>query len=88
MISRHHNSRHAVVSVSLLHYLETASLALWLRRPPREQKIPCLKHACARIFSGSSHASDLKIGTPVTTVPGAWHYRISAGTGQPSVSIL
>ena len=29
-----------------------------------------------------------KIGTPVATLPGAWHYRISAGTGRPSVSIL
>ena len=39
-------------------------------------------------FSGSSHTSDLKIGTPVATMPGAWRYRISAGTGWPSVSIL
>ena len=39
-------------------------------------------------FSGSSHTSDLKIGTPVAIQPGAWHYRVSTGTGQPSVSIL
>ena len=39
-------------------------------------------------FSGSSHTSDLKIGTPVASLPGAWHYRVSAGTGQPGVSIL
>ena len=39
-----------------------------------------------RDFSGSSHTSDLKIGTPVATLPGAWHY--SAGTGRPGVSIL
>ena len=39
-------------------------------------------------FSGSSHTSDLKIGTPVTTLPGAWHYRVSTGTGRPGVSIL
>ena len=39
-------------------------------------------------FSGSSHTSDLKIGTPVATLPGAWHYRVSAGTGRPGVSIL
>ena len=31
---------------------------------------------------------DLKIGTPVATLPGAWCYRISAGTGRPGVSIL
>ena len=39
-------------------------------------------------FSGSSHIGDLKIGTPVATLPGAWRYRISAGTGRPGVSIL
>ena len=44
--------------------------------------------ACAEIFPGSSHTSDLKIGTPVATVPGAWRYRVSTGTGWPGVSIL
>ena len=39
-------------------------------------------------FSGSSYTSDLKIGTPVATLPGAWCYRVNAGTGRPSVSIL
>ena len=39
-------------------------------------------------FSGSSHTSDSKIGTPVATLPGAWRYRVSAGTGRPGVSIL
>ena len=39
-------------------------------------------------FGVESHISDLKIGTPVATLPGAWHYRVSAGTGQPGVSIL
>ena len=51
-----------------------------VRRPPRA--------ACAGIFSGSSHTSDLNIGTPVATLPGAWRYRVSAGTGRPGVSIL
>ena len=41
-----------------------------------------------RDFSGSSHTSDFKIDTPVATLPGAWHYRVSAGTGRPGVSIL
>ena len=45
--------------------------------------------ACAvGIFSGSSHISDLKTGTPVATLPGAWRYGVSTGTGQPGVSIL
>ena len=29
------------------------------------------------IFSGSSHTSDFKIGTPVATLQGAWCYRVS-----------
>ena len=66
----------------------TASLAQWLRRPPRERKVPGSNPACAGIFSGSSHTSDLNIGTPVATLPGAWCYRVSAGTGRPGVSIL
>ena len=37
-------------------------------------------------FSRSSHTSDLN--TPVAFLPGAWHYRVSAGTGRPGVSIL
>ena len=39
-------------------------------------------------FPGSSHTSDLKIGTQVATLPGAWRYRVSDGTGWPDVSIL
>ena len=39
-------------------------------------------------FSGSSCTSDLKMCTSVATLPGAWHHRISAGTGLPGVSIL
>ena len=66
----------------------TASLALWLRRPPPERKIPGSIPRSDGIFSGSSHTSDLKIGTPVATLPGAWRYRVSAGTGRPGVSIL
>ena len=41
-----------------------------------------------RDFSGSSHTGDSKIGAPVATLPGAWRYRVSAGTGWPGVSIL
>ena len=49
--------------------------------------IPGSNPACAEIFTGSSHTSDLKIGTPVVTLPGAWRYRVSAGTGRLGVSI-
>ena len=63
-------------------------VGLVVRRPPRERKVPGSNPACAGIFSGSSHISDLKIGTPVVTLPGAWRYGVSAGTARPSVSIL
>ena len=56
--------------------------------PSQERKIPSPNPACAGIFSKSSHTSDLKIGTPAATLPGAWCYRVSAGTGWPGVSIL
>ena len=49
---------------------------------------PGIESRWRRDFSGSSHTSDLNIGTPVATLPGAWHYRVSAGTGRPGVSIL
>ena len=49
---------------------------------------PGFEFCLQRDFSGSSHTSDLKTGTPVATPPGTWHYRISAGTGRPGVSIL
>ena len=65
-----------------------ASLAKWLRHPPRERKIQGSNPACVGIFSGSNHTSDLKIGTPVATLPGAWRYGASAGTGWTGVYIL
>ena len=49
---------------------------------------PGFESRLRRDFSGSSHSSDLNIGTPVATLPGAWRYRVSAGTGEPGVSIL
>ena len=76
------------IFISLFSVSCTASLAQWLRRPPRERKVPGSNPACAGIFSGSSHTSDLNIGTPVATLPGAWRYRVSAGTGRPGVSML
>ena len=29
-----------------------------------------------------------KKGIPVATLPGAWRYRVSAGTGWPGVSVM
>ena len=49
---------------------------------------PWFESRLRRGFSGSSHTSDFKIGSPVATLPGTWRYRVSAGTGRPGVSIL
>ena len=49
---------------------------------------PVFESRLWRDYSGLSHTSDVKIGIPVATLLGAWHYRVCRGTGQPSVSIL
>ena len=49
---------------------------------------PGFESRLRRDISGSSHTSDLKIGTAVATLPGAWRDKVSAGTGRPGVSIL
>ena len=49
---------------------------------------PGFESRLRQVFSGSSHTSDSKLGTPVATLPGAWCYRVSVGTGRPGVSIL
>ena len=49
---------------------------------------PGFESCLRRDFSESSHTSDFRIGTPVATLPGAWRYRVSAGTGRPDVRIL
>ena len=68
---------------------ETASLALRLKRPPRERKIPGFDSRLRRgDFCRSSHTRDLKIGSSVADLPGAWRHRVSAGIGWPGVSIL
>ena len=51
-------------------------------RPVFDCRFPCGD------FSGLSHTSDLKFGTLVAVLPGAWRYRGSALTGWPGVSIL
>ena len=63
-------------------------VGLVVRRPPRERKIPDSNTDCAGIFYGVDSYQYLKIGTPVATLPGAWRYRVSTGTGRPGVSIL
>ena len=40
------------------------------------------------LFSRPSHTSDLKIRTPVATLPGALHYCVCTETGWPGVNVL
>ena len=49
---------------------------------------PGFESRLRRDFSESNNTSDLNIATPVPTLPGSWRYRVSAGTGWLSVSIL
>ena len=70
------------ISISLLWGFHTeGELLLW----PGVQ-VPTLRVAGMGItpcFSLSSHTSDFNIDTLVTTLPGTWHWRISARTGWP-----
>ena len=47
-----------------------------------------ISHQYGYVLWVESYTSDIKIGTPVATLSGAWNYRVSTGTGWPSVSIL
>ena len=49
---------------------------------------PWVRFPLAPGFSGSSHISDLKIGTTAATLRCAWRYKVSTGTGWPCVRIL
>ena len=62
--------------------LEVKASALRVEDPGFKSCLHC------GIFSGSSHTSDLKTGTPMATLPGTWRYRVSTGTGWPGVSKL
>ena len=62
-----------------LQFVSSALLPRW----------PCGSGVCLESGRpGSSHTSDLKIDTLVATLPGAWLYRVSAGAGWASVSLL
>ena len=61
---------------------------LVVKSPTSGAEDPEFESRLRRDFSGSSHTSDLKIVKAVATLPGAWRYRVSAGTGRSGVSIL
>ena len=71
--------RHSNVQQTNVSFFLQVCVYMWLRRPPRERKIRGLNPAWNRIFPGSSHISDLKICTPLATLPGAWHYKSVLG---------
>ena len=74
---------YSVISLSAL----LSGRSRWLSGKASASRVgdPGFESRLRRDFFGSS---DLKTGNPVTTLPGAWRYRVSAGTGGPVVSIL
>ena len=73
------------------HYLVIIShrlVGLVVKASASRVEDPGFEYPCAGNFSGSSHTSDLKIGIPVATLPGAWRSRVNSGTSWPGVSIL
>ena len=54
-----------------------------VKAPASTAEDPGLESRLRRGFSGSSHTSDLKIGTPVATVLDAWGYRSALGLVGP-----
>ena len=68
--------------------LSADCLMLKVKVPASGAEDPGFESRLRRDISWSSHISDLKIGTPASTLPGAWRCRVSAGSGRPGVSIL
>ena len=55
-------------------------VGLVVKAPASRAEDPWFESRWRRDFSGSSHISDLNIGTPVANLPSAWGSRVSAGT--------
>ena len=66
-----HACQHGMQQIDRLCGLEAKASASRAKDPEFESRL-------LRDLLGSSHTSDLKIGTPVATLPGAWHYIGSA----------
>ena len=81
---KHNKDGCHVVPVTIHHRL----VGLVVKTPASGAEDPGFESRLQRNFSRSSHTNDLKIGTPVTTLPGVWHNRVSSGTGRPGASIL
>ena len=46
-----------------------------------------IEHRCTQL-SHNTHTSDLKLGTLVATMPGAWHNWVSVRTGWTGVMMM
>ena len=68
--------------------VDTASLAKWLRHPSWKQKVWSLNPACDGIFPGQVIPVTWKLALLWLPCHAPGVYRVSAGTGWPSVSIL
>ena len=77
-----------VMTAKLASLLTDCPLGLVVKASASRAEDPRVESRLRRDFSGSSHTSDLKIETPVATMPGARRYWVSAGTGRPAVSML
>ena len=64
----------------------TALVGLMVKASTSRAEDPWFESSLCRDFFWGR--VDLKIGTPVATLPGTWRYRVSAGTGWLGVSIL
>ena len=71
-----------------IYYWLDCLVGLVVKVPASRAEDPGFKSCLRWDFFGSSPTNDLKIDTPVATLLGAWRYRVNAGTGWPSISIL
>ena len=82
------HARHPPYSLLHLYNTNDRLVGLVVKVSASRAEDPGFESRLSWDFPGSSHTSDSKIGTPVATMPAAWQCRVSAGTGQPGVSIL
>ena len=75
----------AVYSTSIVGLSPCHLVGLVVKASAPRAEDPGFESLLRRYFSGWSHTSDSKTGTPVATLPGAWRYRVSTGTGRPGV---
>ena len=84
----HRQCRIALGGVAHYSVILPSIVGLVVKASASRAEDPGFESRLRRDFSGVEHTSDLKLGTPVATLPGAWRYRVSARTGWPCVSIL